>query len=408
LPYVHELPIAVPLSADIEYRPDRGLPYRARVRWVDPHTKRRASLSQSHATQDAAQEWLDSLHSSAARGIDPTAATQTLAEYGTTHMALALRGLEPKTTDPYLAGWRLRVVPALGHLPVTMVTNGAVDRTTYAWIADGEGRSTVKNTLAVLVRVMEQAVRDGLVTANPARIKGWQRQYQLAEDELDDPRSLALRNWAALQELAGALVARSHEQFAGWGDVVTFSACTAARIGEVSGVRVKDIDTRNWIWTLRRQTTPSPGGLADKNTKGKTARRVPLIEEIRPMVAQRLLALRDKPDARLFTGPRGGRITTAVLRDATHWDEVVNSLGYEHLRRHDLRHTGLTWMADAGVPLHVLRLIAGHGSLHTTQRYLHPDLQAVLNAGRAVSNHLTKTPGLPPPTPGLSATLRRL
>jgi hypothetical protein len=46
--------------------------------------------------------------------------------------------------------------------------------------------------------------------------------------------------------------------------------------------------------------------------------------------------------ARIFTGPRGGRISTAVLRDATHWDEVVTQLGYEHLRRHDLRYTGLT------------------------------------------------------------------
>ncbi|MFE6253234.1 site-specific integrase, partial [Streptomyces niveus] len=50
-----------------------------------------------------------------------------------------------------------------------------------------------------------------------------------------------------------------------------------------------------------------------------------------------------EPDARLFTGPRGGRISTAVLRDATHWDKVVTKLGYEHLRRHDLRHTGPTW-----------------------------------------------------------------
>ena len=84
---------------------------------------------------------------------------------------------------------------------------------------------------------------------------------------------------------------------------------------------------------LRRQTTPSPGGLIDKGTKGKRARTVPLIEEIRPMVARRLDALAGKPAARLFTGPRGGRITTAVLRDATHWDEVVTKLGYEHLRR---------------------------------------------------------------------------
>ncbi|MFF7159642.1 tyrosine-type recombinase/integrase [Streptomyces sp. NPDC008139] len=170
---------------------------------------------------------------------------------------------------------------------------------------------------------------------------------------------------------------------------------------------MQDIDLTNWIWTVRRQTTPSPGGLADKNTKGKTARRVPLIQEVRPMVAQRVLAAGGRPDARLFTGPRGGRITTAVLRDATHWDDVVNSLGYEHLRRHDLRHTGLTRMADAGVPLHVLRLIAGHGSPQTTQRYLHPDLRPVIHAGHNLSTHLTTKPGLPTPaepranTPGL-------
>jgi integrase len=66
----------------------------------------------------------------------------------------------------------------------------------------------------------------------------------------------------------------------------------------------------------------------------------------------------------------------------------VAELGYEHLRRHDLRHTGLTWMADAGVPVHVLRKIAGHGSLMTTQRYLHPDRRAIEEAGVALSAHL--------------------
>ncbi|MFG2171906.1 hypothetical protein ACGFMO_11045 [Streptomyces niveus] len=52
-------------------------------------------------------------------------------------------------------------------------------------------------------------------------------------------------------------------------------------------------------------------------------------------------------------------------RDATHWDTVVTRLGYEHLRRRDLRHTGPTWFADAGVHVHVLRRIAGHGPLTT-------------------------------------------
>ncbi|WP_064446376.1 site-specific integrase [Micromonospora sp. NBRC 110037] len=380
-------PIGVRLATDVEHRPGRDRPYRARVRWTDPTSKRRLSKSTTVATPEEAQTWLDGMASAAQGGVDPLAATKRLAEYGESVMTLALRGLERKTLDPYLAGWRKRVVPTLGHIPVRMITNGAVDRAVHSWIADEHSRSTVKNSLAVLVRVMEQAVRDGIIQRNPAQVTGWQREYQRAADELDDPRSLALPDWETLTTLAAALVDRSANHFTGWADVVIFAACTAARIGEVSGVRAEDIDRETWMWTVRRQTTPGPGGLIDKGTKGKRARTVPLIEEVRPIVAHRLDAA-SKPESRLFTGPRGGRISTAVLRDATHWDEVVTKLGYEHLRRHDLRHTGLTWMADAGVPVHVLRKIAGHGSLTTTQRYLHPDRQSITDAGAALSAHL--------------------
>ncbi|MGW4730199.1 tyrosine-type recombinase/integrase [Streptomyces shenzhenensis] len=55
----------------------------------------------------------------------------------------------------------------------------------------------------------------------------------------------------------------------------------------------------------------------------------------------------------------------------------------------DLRHTGLTWFAHAGVQVHVLRRIAGHGSLTTTQRYLHPDVHKITAAGAAFSARLS-------------------
>src|SRR5215469_124423 len=383
-----QVPTGVSLSADIEYREGRPKPYKARVRWFDPGTGRRRSISEAAETREDAEAWIGLMRDMARAGVDLSMAVKTLAEYGEAIMPLAVRGLERKTFDPYMAGWHKRVVPDLGHLAVRMVTYGAVDRAVHGWIADGCSRSTIKNSLAILVRVLEQAVRDGIVEYNRARITGWQREYQLAEDELDDPRSLALPDWDALEQLAAALVARSAGRYPGWGDVVEFTACTAARIGETSGVRRADIDLKAWIWHVRRQTTPGPGGLIDKGTKGKRARPVPISEEIRPLVTGRLDAISDDPMARLFTGPRGGRITTAVLRDATHWDEVVTGLGYGYLRRHDRRHTGLTWMADAGVPVHVLRKIAGHGSLTTTQRYLHPDMQSIADAGLALSAHL--------------------
>ncbi|MGW5679877.1 site-specific integrase, partial [Streptomyces sp. NPDC003860] len=165
------------------------------MHWFAPVSKRRRSLIEGKDTHDEAEEWTSGFTKAAEAGIAPNSATISLAEYGTTNVDLALRGLERKTLDPYLAGWRRRVAPAIGHFPVRMITNGAVDRTVHGWSADEQSRSTVKSSLAVLVRVMEQAVRDGVITVNPARVTGWQREYKQAEDGLDDPRALALRDW---------------------------------------------------------------------------------------------------------------------------------------------------------------------------------------------------------------------
>jgi hypothetical protein len=70
----------------------------------------------------------------------------------------------------------------------------------------------------------------------------------------------------------------------------------------------------------------------DEGTKGKRARSVPLIVEIRDVVPRRVENVGGNR-IRLPAGPRGGQIATAVLRDAMRWDEVVSALGYEHLCR---------------------------------------------------------------------------
>lgn len=164
------------------------------------------------------------------------------------------------------------------------------------------GRSTVKNCFAMLSRVTEQAVRDGIVDRNPARVTGWQREYQRAEDELDDPRSLALPDWKTLTLIAAALVDRSADGYAGWGDVVVFAACTAARIGEVAGVRARGIDRQSWTWTVRRQTTPSPGGLRQGHSG--QARRASAADPGDPELVADRLDQAASPDSRLFVGPR--------------------------------------------------------------------------------------------------------
>lgn len=273
---------------------------------------------------------------------------------------------------------------------------------------------------AALARVLDQAVRDEVIDRNRVDVSGWRRQLARHEDELDDPRARALPDWATLEQLTTALTEASADRFRGWGDVVMFAACTATRIGEVSGCRVRDIDTEHWVWTLRRQTTPGPGGLQDKGTKGKRSRPIPLIEEIRPLILRRINEARARVergqeeasekqrreaplDARLFLGPRGGRIQTGVLRDATHWDEAVTKLGYEHLRRHDLRHTGLTWFADAGVPVHRLQ----RNARHTIPGPRSGTCTSILRHCRRTANSCRGTCGVVPDRPQLCGWLNK-
>ena len=50
-----------------------------------------------------------------------------------------------------------------------------------------------------------------------------------------------------------------------------------------------------------------------------------------------------------------------------------------------LRSVGKDRPADAGVDLHILQRVAGHQDPAVTARYLHPDVQAMLDAGTAFS-----------------------
>src|SRR4249920_2348348 len=67
-------PVGVSLSADIEHRPDRAEPYRARVRWIDPVTKRRKSKSQACSSERVALDWIEAIRRVAQAGIDPETA----------------------------------------------------------------------------------------------------------------------------------------------------------------------------------------------------------------------------------------------------------------------------------------------------------------------------------------------
>jgi len=143
-------PLGVRLTVDVQAREGaRGTTYYARVRWTHPVTHHREGVKRTHGSLQEARAWVERLEGAARTGVD---AGQPLADYVAQLGDRWARGIDPTSTlDPYSAGLRKRVLPALGHLPVSMMSAGLIDRAIDQWEA-AYGRSTVKNTIAALVR----------------------------------------------------------------------------------------------------------------------------------------------------------------------------------------------------------------------------------------------------------------
>lgn len=139
-------PVGVKISTDLERR-SYGI--RARARWTDPISKRRMIRSEIVADEVEAHEFFDSPRQSSAKGMG---VTMTLTEFVTAIGDRWARGLDPTSTgENYGYGLNLLVLPALGHLPVTQITAGVIDRTTNAWERRYRA-STIENSLSPLVR----------------------------------------------------------------------------------------------------------------------------------------------------------------------------------------------------------------------------------------------------------------
>ncbi len=100
----------------------------------------------------------------------------TLAEYAPTWLAsrLTARGepLRPRVRELYEGYLRLHIVPALGTVPLSRLTTAVIRRWHAELLADGLGPSTVAKCYRFLRAILNTAVEDRHLVANPCTIKG--------------------------------------------------------------------------------------------------------------------------------------------------------------------------------------------------------------------------------------------
>jgi integrase len=107
--------------------------------------------------------------------------------------------------------------------------------------------------------------------------------------------------------------------------------------------------------------------------KGKTdnARRpIPMIGLVRGMLLRRHKAANEPKTGFVFTRDKGETALPYSVIDTQH-DRVLVALDWsERIRIYDFRHTALTRLYQSGTRVIDLKMIAGHASVKTTERYI--------------------------------------
>jgi integrase len=316
---------------------------------------------------------------------------------------------KPKTAQYYDYGVSLLLETGMGELPLNEISS----QHAAGYIAKQASRSpsTANCGLRTLRRALNLADEWGKIDRAP--------KFGLAKGERQRERVVTQAEFLAYRELCRQP----------WHDVATVLYGTGMRPGEAYRLR--------WEHVLLNGT----GGLIQiAEGKTKAARR------FLPMVPEVYVALRDRKAEQsnpatgwVFpTGSASGHIeecsATFHHNEALHrlaaaslafeaWKEggsvggwmdavtVATKLKFEYLRKHSaavqtgckrfeiycLRHSALTMLAESGCDAFTLARIAGHCSITITQRYCHPQADAIERAfGNLAGGHrIGHTPELP-------------
>ncbi len=150
---------------------------------------------------------------------------------------------------------------------------------------------------------------------------------------------------------------------------------SGVRRGELCGLEWKDIDFKNNMITVCRTSQYLPGkGIFTKGTKTDSSVRTirlpeqtfEMLKEFRKWQRKRRVAVGDRwvDCDRLFTQDDGSPIHPDSISGWFH--DFISRTDLPQISIHSLRHTNITLLLAAGVPLRTVSYRAGHAQTSTT------------------------------------------
>jgi integrase len=166
-------------------------------------------------------------------------------------------------------------------------------------------------------------------------------------------RYLSKKDYAGLIDTAKASKKALHLT-----DFIRLAVHTGMREQEMLGMTVDGVDLRQNLLKLE-----------GKDTKGKRRRYLPMNQQARQAVLNRLRYRAEHclDSPWVFCHKDGTRIQSVQ----TSFEHARDVAGIPGFRIHDLRHTCASWLVMEGVSLYFVKELLGHASIEATERYAH-------------------------------------
>jgi len=239
-------------------------------------------------------------------------------------------------------------------------TSGRVQRYEHIELKDkGLSNRFIRGVHGVLNSALEQAVRERLITANPAE------GCKLPKIEKKEMKVL-------LPEQIGAYLQEANKR--GLLPAYYLELTSGLRRGELLALLWTDLDVENMTISVTKQVNRINGEL--KVSQPKTSNSIRTIPIPKQAVDLLMLEHEKHPDnPYMFPSPKTGTMYDPDSFRHTH-EKILTAAGIEHIRFHDLRHTFATLSLQNGVDVKTLSNTLGHYSAgftldtytHATQR----------------------------------------
>lgn len=363
------------------------------VVWYEPGT--RAERSKSFARKPDAQRFAATVDHTSATGtyIDPASGQRTLRDYATQWRAIQPYG--PSSAVNRSVMLDTHILPALGDIPLSRLTPSAIQ----GWVTAMPGAvSTRRSRLALLARILDAAVDDGVIARNPARSRSVRAPRQVRSE---------VSPWSVGQVEAMRLSLPDRYRI-----MIDLGVGLGLRAGEVAALSIDDFDEVRGIVNVTRQVRLDDSKLVYSLPKFGHTRAVPLPAAVLGRVRAHLEAYPPRevtlpfasPDPRLDGCPESRRliITTresgAMNRNylsSNIWRPALRASSIDVTRAngtHVLRHTYASALLDGGVSIRAVAAYLGHQDpAFTLRTYAHLMPESPATASTALDAVLSGT-----------------